>query len=382
MSEFEFRLGGETLVSGPGSLSWLNKLKGKRASIFTTRFMIRNGTVDRIVEILRSKGFETELISEYQLNPSFSEALALGKDLQKFNPDWIIAIGGGTVMDLAKLAWVLYEHPALDELEKLRAAMDNLDMSRGSKFLCIPTTSGSASEVSKSSVITDDISGKKVPIRNLTMVPNLAILDPELTLSLPAALTAETGMDALAHNIESLVSPKATPISDAFAYHGSELIFKWLPEAYRNGENLEARENMLFSSTMGGLAFSSATLGLSHGIAHAIGAVLDVPHGLMNAILLPLVIRFNQKNPVAQHKYAQLAQRIGSEDLAQSVTDLREELNLPPRLMEVVEDETLFTSNFEMLLNESLKDGLTQMNCIIPNETQLARILNQAYFGA
>jgi alcohol dehydrogenase class IV len=381
MALASIRLGGENLIIGPDALSWLAQVKGRHAVIVSSRSIVQFGYYDQAVKLLNSAGLNVEGYFDYGLNPSFEEALKGAKFLINENPDLLIAIGGGTVMDIAKLMWVLYENVYIDTLDELRLGMDSLVLGKKAKFICIPTTSGSASEVSKSSVITDSISKKKVPIRNLAMVPTIAILDPKLTLSLPRKITAETGMDALAHHLESLVSIHANPISDALARSAAIDAIEWLPIAYEDGSNLIAREKMMFVSTMGGLAFSAASLGLSHGIAHAIGARLEISHGILNSILLPRIIRFNYENNQAFSKYLSVSRHFGSDDLSQIIIDLRKRIELPATIRQVVNDDQFFEDQLTAMIQDVGDDGLTKLNCVQPNSSQIKELLQAAYYG-
>lgn len=381
MALASIRLGGENLIIGPDALSWLAQVKGRHAVIVSSRSIVQFGYYDQAVKLLNSAGLSVKGYFDYGLNPSFEEALKGAKFLINENPDLLIAIGGGTVMDIAKLMWVLYENVYIDTLDELRLGMDSLVLGKKAKFICIPTTSGSASEVSKSSVITDSISKKKVPIRNLAMVPTIAILDPKLTLSLPRKITAETGMDALAHHLESLVSIHANPISDALARSAAIDAIEWLPIAYEDGSNLIAREKMMFVSTMGGLAFSAASLGLSHGIAHAIGARLEISHGILNSILLPRIIRFNYENNQAFSKYLSVSRHFGSDDLSQIIIDLRKRIELPATIRQVVNDDQFFEDQLTAMIQDVGDDGLTKLNCVQPNSSQIKELLQAAYYG-
>jgi len=376
------RLGGESLVIGRGSISWLAQVKGRQAVVVASRSMQRNGYYEKAVSLLEAAGLKTKGYFNYGLNPTFDEALHGAKFLKEISPDWVIAIGGGTVMDLAKLMWVLYENVSIGSIEALQAEMDGLEMGKKAKFVCIPSTSGSASEVSKSSVITNNENKRKVPIRNLGMVPTYAILDPEITLSLPKSITAETGMDALTHHLESLVSNNANPISDAIASSGAVDAIKWLPIAFNDGSNIEAREKMMFCSTMGGLAFSSSSLGLAHGVAHAIGARLNVPHGLLNAILLPRVIRINTANEKARSKYLSVAQHFGQDDLSQIIIRLRDLLGLPSVMQEIINNDGFFEDNLSTMVQDVLDDGLTKLNCVQPSRSQILDLLKDVYYGS
>jgi len=375
------RLGGENLIIGRDSLAWLARIKGEHGVLVASRSIVRNGYYDKAVNFLHLAGLTAEGYFDYGLNPTFEEALSGANFLKKSNPDWIIAIGGGTVMDLAKLMWALYENVSISSLDELKSRMDSLVLGKKARFVCIPTTSGSGSEVSKSSVITDRVTQKKVPIRNLSMVPTMALLDPKLTLSLPKGITAETGMDALTHHLESLVSIHANPISDSLAKYGAIDAIKWLPIAYDDTSSIEAREKMMFVSTMGGLAFSASSLGLAHGVAHAVGARLNISHGLLNAVLLPLVIEFNSTNDIARAKYLSIANHFGSEDLAQIIRNLRHQLELPTAMRDVINNDAFFEDQLPVMIRDIADDGLTKLNCVQPLDSEIETILRNVYYG-
>ena len=381
MSYETIRFGGEKLIIGRDSISSLAKLNGIRAVIFSARSMVKTGVFDRCVKLLQSAGLSTQGYFNYSLNPTFEEALEGANFLKLTKPDLILSLGGGTVMDLGKLMWVLYENDFISTLAELLAKMDELVLGEKAKFICIPTTSGSGSEVSKSSVITDSTTRIKVPIRNLDMVPSIAILDPLLTISLPKEITAETGMDALTHHLESFVSIKANPITNAVAKAGAIDAIEWLPIAYKDGSNVDAREKMMFCSTMGAFAFSSASLGLSHGMAHAIGARLNISHSLFNAILLPLIIRFNSDNATAREKYFSIAKHFDEEDLVDIIISLRDLLCLPKTIKEVINNDQSFMEQMPGMIVDVANDGLTKLNCIQPTNLQIENLLMRAYFG-
>lgn len=245
-------------------------------------------------------------------------------------------------------------------------------------MVCIPTTAGTASEVSRSIVITEG--GIKYGIGNMEMVPDIAILDPVVTRSLPPRLTAETGMDAMCHAVEAFVSTRANYLSDILAKQAVRDIYTYLPLAYKEGGNLEYREMMLNASMIAGLAFTNVSLGITHSFAHAIGSVFKLPHGLANAVLLPYVVAFNEKSETAKERYRVLAEGIAESDFVQALLSLNEKLHLPLSLQELLGEEEIH-EKMDMIIELAAKDGCTKTNPVIPDEEGFRGIILDAFYG-
>jgi alcohol dehydrogenase class IV/tryptophan synthase alpha subunit len=376
------KLGGEQLVLGKGCLNHLATLKGRRAFlVIGGGSMERAGIVYKVKSYLAQAGMESTLFKGVESDPSFATVQRGAAEMTTYGPDWIVAIGGGSAMDAAKAMWVLYEHPELTKLEQLMAPNIIPRLRTKAKFVCIPSTAGSASEVSRSIVISDE-KGIKRGIGDMEMMPDIAICDAEVTLSAPPKLTAETGMDALTHVIEAWVSRRPNYISDALARQAAVDIFKWLPVAYEKGDNLEAREFMLNASTSAGLAFTNSSLGIVHSMAHVLGSYFSMSHGLADAIVLPYVIEFNKKNPQAKARYQDIARQLGGEDLGVLVIEMQKKLGIETCFAPIISDRENYFSLIPQMAREAILDGCTRTNPLVPTAAQFEELFKQVYLGA
>ncbi len=322
----------EKIYFEAGSIQYLEKMPDiERAFIVTDESMIKLGYVDKILYHLRNRQHyvHSEIFSEVESDPSFETIKKGVKAMQNFNPDVIIAIGGGSPIDAAKGMWLFYEHPDAD-VEGLKLKFMDIrkrtykfpKLGTKCKMVAIPTTSGTGSEVTSFAVITDKEKNKKYPLADYELTPDVAIVDPNLVMSLPKSITADTGMDVLTHAIEAYVSNMASDYTDGLAEKAVELVFEYLERAYNNGNDKLAREKMHNASTIAGMAFTNAFLGINHSLAHKIGGEFHLPHGRINAILLPYVIKYNSSKPskfvsfpkyeyfIADEKYYQLAKKL------------------------------------------------------------------------
>lgn len=347
---------------GQGSLAYLETLKNSRVFIVTDPFMVKSGMINKITEYLSSNQYE--VFSDIVPDPPMELVVKGVKAVTSFKPEVIIALGGGSAIDAAK---------AIMDFSK------KLGDLREMQFIAIPTTSGTGSEVTSFSVITDEVKHIKYPLVSDEFLPDVAILEPELVKSVPSSIVADTGMDVLTHAIEAYVSTSATDFSDALAEKAVELVFEYLLRSYRSSEDIEAKEKMHNASCLAGLAFNLASLGINHAIAHNIGGKLHIPHGRTNAILLPYVIEFNSEiegfNPnkysIAAKKYAQLAKLIGIEgsttrmlvkNFIHAITKLQHEMKMPTRLQEC----KVSLEDINKLKQEIAKGALEDA-CIITN---------------
>ena len=330
------------IIWGWGSLSYLSTLKGKRALITTTRGKLRElGFVDKVKEYL-SKGFEkVEVFEGIEPNPKVSSVMKLYKFIKEYKPDTIIALGGGSVIDATKAACILYEKPSLTLEEVIKDSSLVPRIGTKVKLIAVPSTSGSGSEVSRGCVITDDKTNIKYAIVSINLVPSLAILDPELPLHMPKNLTADSGIDALSHAIESYTSIKANDFTKPLSLNAIILIWNYLRRAYGNPNDREAREKMHYAQCMAALAFTNAGTGAIHAISHVISMYLGLSHGRTNAILMPYVVFYNaQTNP---EPYVDIAYSLGYEtseddvayELAYALLDYNRKLDLPESFSEV-----------------------------------------------
>ena len=367
---------------GKDTLPYLRTLKGHRAVIVMRgdRFA-RNGILDIVGGHLAAAGIEWTVFDGVEPDPRFSCVKNGAEVMNTFRPDLIIALGGGSAMDAAKAMWVFYEHPELKELADILPPNKIPPLRRKARMACIPSTAGSASEVSRSIVITDDATGIKHGIGDMEMVPDIAICDPSVTVTMSPQVTADSGMDALTHATEAYVSTRANYVSDILALAATRDIVAYLPKAYDDGANLDYRERMLNASMVAGLAFTNVSLGIVHSMAHSMGSLFGIAHGLANAVLLPYVVRFNSAEAVARDRYAYLGNIIGVEDFAIGLETLRTRLGIPPSFRPLIPDEKAFLANLPELVALAQVDGCTKTNPIIPTADQFRELYTAAYFG-
>ena len=374
------RLGGDQMIFGEGCLAHLKTLDGKRAFIVTAgRSMVEGGALARVRGLLEEGGMAVDVMTGVEPDPGFETVMRGAKKMQEFQPDWIVALGGGSAMDAAKAMWVYYEHPELTKLSDLLPPKKIPKLRGRARMVCIPSTAGTASEVSRSIVITDNETHIKHGIGDMEMMPDVAICDPEITATMPPKITADTGMDALTHALEALVSTRAHFLSDILTRAAVRDIMKYLPLAYRDGKNLAYREKMLNASTVAGMAFTNVSLGIVHSMAHTLGSVFSLPHGLSNAVLLPYVMQFNAQNAEAAARYQSMADELGEADLILAVRELRRAVGIPDKLHELVPDRAAFTEKLHEMAEMALADGCTKTNPIIPTVLQLEELYMEAY---
>ncbi len=402
----------EKIYFEAGSIGYLEKMPEiTRAFIVTDESMVKLGYIDKILYHLRKRHdyVHSEIFSEVESDPSF-ETIEKGlKMMNEFKPDVIIAVGGGSPIDAAKGMWLFYEHPDAD-VEGLKLKFMDIrkrtykfpKLGTKAKMVAIPTTSGTGSEVTSFAVLTDKKLNKKYPLADYELTPDVAIVDPDLVMSLPKRITADTGMDVLTHAIESYVSNMASDYTDGLAEKALELVFKNIREAYNHGDNKTAREHMHNASTIAGMAFTNAFLGINHSLAHKIGAEFHLAHGRINAILLPYVIRYNSQMPtkfvsfpkyeyfIADKKYADLARKMnfpaftneeGVWSLIHEIQKLNEDLGIEKSFKEAGVDEQEFLSKVDILADRAFEDQCTTANPRVPLVSELKQILIDSYYG-
>ena len=375
------KLAGSQLLFGDGCLAHLKTLPYHRAMIVMGGSSMRkNGILQTVQDYLAEAGAITEVFEGVEPDPSLATVLKGKAAMVRFQPDLIVALGGGSAMDAAKMMWVFYEAPELKNMQDVLNANPFPTLRRKAHLCCIPSTAGTASEVSRSVVITEN--GLKHGVGNMEMMPDIAVCDPRVTVSMPKAITAETGMDALTHALEALVSQRANYVSDVLAKKAAFDIFTTLPTAYADGSDITARETMLNASMIAGMAFTNVSLGIVHSLAHAIGGMFHVAHGLADAVLLPYIIRFNaRQNDAARERYSAMAHKLGVTDLAQSIADLNAHLGIPEAFYQLIPDADAFAAQTPQLAKLALADGCTKTNPVIPTIPQLETLLAQAYAG-
>lgn len=377
------KLGGEQLMFGQGVLEHLNTLDGKKAVIVTSGdHLYTSGHMAKIQGYLKEAGIESMVIDDIEPDPSFETIYKGAMKMMEYNPDWIVGVGGGSAMDAAKAMWVIYEYPEIDTIDKFEEKHNNMPPLRNkAKMIAIPTTSGTASEVSRSVVITNTATHKKTGASDMKMIPDVVLLEPDITASMPAKLTAATGMDALTHAIEAFTSSRANMITDILAEKAVIMIMDNLVTAYNTGNDLAARENMLVASCIAGMAFTNVSLGIVHSIAHTVGGLFGIPHGLADAIVLPYVIEFNMASEDASNRYAILAEKLGKSSLLDAVKEINDQLDIPTSLQSVIGDDSSFEEKLTDIANLSIADGCTKTNPIIPDVEDMKALLTKIYYG-
>lgn len=366
---------------GDGALEKLADLKGTKAAIVTGGHSMKKfGFLDKAADILKKGGIESIIIDGVEPNPSVATVKRGAKAMEEFGPDWIIAIGGGSAIDAAKVMWCFYEHPELT-FEEIVPVGSMPALRNKAKFVAIPSTSGTASEITAFSVITDPENHIKYPIVSGEMVPDVAILDPELPSKMPPHITANTGMDVMCHALEAVASTAATPFTDPYAIQAIKLVADNLTNAYNDGTNMEARLNMHEASALAGMAFTNASLGLVHSLAHKIGGEFGVTHGLANAILLPYVIEYNRQ---FTDKYNFVEKLLGIDSLSETVKTMNAKMNIPTCFKDCKEVE--FTEEkFEAVLDRMSKnafdDPCTLTNPGTPDVEAVKMLYKSAFYG-
>ncbi|PLR78548.1 bifunctional acetaldehyde-CoA/alcohol dehydrogenase [Bacillus sp. V3-13] len=394
------------------STQYLAKMPNiSRALIVTDPGMVKLGYVDKVLYYLRKRPdyVHCEIFSDVEPDPSIETVMKGAEMMKSFEPDVIIALGGGSAMDAAKGMWLFYEHPETDFAGLKQKFMDIRkriykypNLGGKAQFVAIPTTSGTGSEVTSFSVITDKENNIKYPLADYELTPDVAIIDPQFVMTVPKHITADTGMDVLTHAIEAYVSNMANDYTDGLAMKAIQLVFEYLPTAYRNGNNELAREKMHNASTIAGMAFANAFLGINHSLAHKLGAEFEIAHGRANAILMPHVIRYNAAKPkkftafpkyehfIADKRYAEIAKTLGLpartteegvESLVQAIIKLAKELEIPMSIEANGVSKEVFEKKVDELADRAFEDQCTTANPKLPLVTELAEVYRQAFKG-
>ena len=379
------------LYYGKGSLDVLKTIKGKKAIVVVGGgSMKRFGFLDKVCNNLKEAGMEVRLFEGVEPDPSVETVMKGAAAMREFEPDWIVSIGGGSPIDAAKAMWVFYEYPNTT-FEEIIQPFSFPELRQKAKFLAIPSTSGTATEVTAFSVITDYAKGIKYPLADFNITPDVAVVDPELAETMPKTLTAHTGMDALTHAIEAYVSTMNGPFTDPLALRAIEMVFENLPASY-NGD-MDAREQMHYAQCLAGMAFSNALLGIVHSMAHKTGAAFStghIPHGCANAIYLPYVIQYNAKDATAKKRYADIARFVklpGSTDdelvkaLCDKIDAYNVELGIPKTLREFGIEEKEFNEKIAKIAELAVGDACTGSNPRAITPVEMEKLFRYIYDG-
>ncbi len=381
------------LYHGKGSLDELKNLKGKKAIVVVGGgSMKRFGFLDKAVNNLKEAGMEVRLFENVEPDPSVETVMKGAAAMREFEPDWIVAMGGGSPIDAAKAMWAFYEYPETS-FEDLITPFSFPTLRQKARFCAIPSTSGTATEVTAFSVITDYQKGIKYPLADFNITPDVAIVDPDLAETMPKKLTAHTGMDAMTHAIEAYVSTLHCDYTDPLALHAIQMIHRDLKKSYDG--DMEARDNMHNAQCLAGMAFSNALLGIVHSMAHKTGAAYSgghIVHGCANAMYLPKVIKYNAKNPEAAERYAQIAKFIGLEGqsngelvdaLIKELRAMNKSLDIPDGIKDYeggIIDEKEFLEKLPEVAKNAIGDACTGSNPRQPSQEEMEKLLKCCFY--
>jgi acetaldehyde dehydrogenase/alcohol dehydrogenase len=383
----------------------------KRAFIVTDKFLFDSGYSEKVTSILENMGIDTEVFFDVEPDPSLNTVNKGVNIMNTFQPDVIIALGGGSPMDAAKIMWLMYEHPevkfeglALRFMDIRKRVYKFPELGKKASMVAIPTTSGTGSEVTPFAVVTDNKTGIKYPIADYELTPNMAIIDPELVMSMPKSLTANSGIDALVHAIEAYVSVFASEYTNGLSLEAIRLIFKYLKRSYDNGaEDQKAREKIHQASTMAGMAFANAFLGICHSMAHKLGSAFHIPHGLANALLINEVIKYNSsdnpikqtafpqyKYPLAKSRYAKIADHLKLpgkndeekiENLINEIEKLKKDIGIPKSIEKAGVDKKDFYAKLDEMSENAFDDQCTSTNPRYPLISEIKDIYIKSFEG-
>lgn len=374
------------VVFGAGTLEYLKQVLGTKAFICIGKNSMRaTGVVEKVLGYLKESHIECAVFDGVEGDPSVETVYRGAEKMREFAPDLIIGLGGCSAIDAAKAMWVFYEYPD-KKFEDIKGPFSIPPLRNKARFVAIPSTSGTGTEVTCVAVITEP-GGIKHPLASYEITPDIAILDPEICVSMPPNVTADTGVDALSHSLEAYVSTMANEYTDILALESIKMIFEWLPKAFKNGSDITARTKMHIAQNFAGMSFSNAILGIDHSLSHKISTV-KTTHGRCNTILMPAVIQYNSK--VAGSRYAQIAKYLGLDgnndkdliaSLIKAIKELNASLGIQTTLNELGMDEKSFLENVEFYAKAALADPCTGTNPRKPTVDELVEVYKAGFYG-
>ncbi len=377
------------IIFGEDALSELERINGSKAFIVTDKVINSLGLAEKVCRLFTERQWEAAIWDGVEPDPKVSTVKAAAEAIKRFGADWIIAVGGGSVMDTAKAAWILYEKPDV-ELHAL-TPFDELGLRTKAKLVCIPTTTGTGSEATKAIVIREDETGRKFATINPELTPDIAILDPEFVVGLPKNLTAYTGMDALTHAVEGFVSVWKNDFSDGCSLQAVKMIFEWLPKSLEDLSDLEAREKMLIAACLAGMSFGNSQAALAHSLGHSMGSVLRTHHGMSVGMALPYTIEFNCiDNEDAAKQYSQLARMVGvsgrnpkdtSMLFAQAIKEFMKKIGSPISFKEAGIKKKDFNAALENMVDFAMMDTSLTMNPRNIDSEEIRKMYKYMYDG-
>jgi alcohol dehydrogenase class IV len=376
------------IVFGEEALGYLERLEGKRAFIVTDPVVSKLGHAGRVKAALEAAGFEVAIFDRVEPDPSLETVRAGAAAMTEFQPDWIVGLGGGSSLDAAKGMWVLYERPDIDP-EGINP-IEVLHLRRKARLVAIPTTSGTGSEATWAIVLTNVAERRKIGLGSREAMPDMAILDPSFVMSLPPRVTADTGMDALTHAVEGYSCQWHNDISDGLCLKAAQMVFEYLPRAYKNGNDAEARLKMHVAAGIAGLGFGNAMASLAHGMGHSLGGVFHVPHGRGVSLFLPYTIEFCANGDPGSTRYGEIARFLAlpcaSEEeaaasLASAIRKLQESLGQPHTVAACGISRGDFDKDLGLLVSNAGNDNQTVTSTRIPDDAEMRRLFEYAYEG-
>jgi alcohol dehydrogenase class IV len=376
------------IAFGEEALSYLERLEGTRAFIVTDEVIVRLGHAARVEQLLRGAGFQVATYDKVEPNPSLETVRAGAAAMTEFQPDWIVGVGGGSVIDAAKGMWILYERPDMDP-EGINP-IEVLHLRRKARLVAIPTTSGTGSDATWAVVLTNVAERRKLGLGSREALPDIAIVDPSFVMAMPPRLTADTGMDALTHAVEGYTCSFRNDFSDGLCLKAAELVFQFLPRAYADGRDAEARTKMHCAASIAGLGFGNSMASLAHGLGHSLGAVFHVAHGLAVGLFLPYVIEFCVRGEPGTTRYGELARHLGlpgttepdaASGLAEAIRALQRKLDEPTTLAGCGIAESDLEAQMRLLVSNCGNDSSTVTSTRIPDDLETQRLYEYAYEG-
>jgi len=374
------------IIFGEGALDHLAQIQGNRALIVTDANIIALGFVDPVRAKLAEAGIESAVFDAVEPNPSLETVRLGAQQAQAYAPDWIVGLGGGSCLDAAKSIWIQYERPDLEPDDV--APIGRLGLRQKARLIAIPTTSGTGAEVTWPIVLTDHAEHRKVTVGHAENIPDLAIVDPTFVLHLPPQITADTGMDVLTHAIEGYTSAWHNDFSDGLCLKAIQLVFDYLPRAYLDGDD-QAREKMHNAATIAGLGFGNSMAAMAHGLGHAMGAILSLPHGRAVGLALPYTIEFTVRGYLPT-RYAEIARFLGlaagdepagAASLAAAIRDLASRIDQPASLRQAGISPETFEANLDRLIENAFNDSAMTVAARFPEEEELEQVLRCLYDG-
>jgi len=383
------------IVFGEDALLELEQIRGQRAFIVTDANVARLGFVKRVQAHLEAAGIQSAVFSEVEPDPSVHTALRCARAMIEYEPDWIVGLGGGSSLDTAKAAWLLYERPDMDPADI--NPFEDFGLRAKARLIAISTTSGTGAEVTFGTVLTDTVEGRKLGLGAYELIPDIAIVDPSFVMGLPPHITADTGLDVLTHAVEGYTSTNRNDFTDGLCLKAIQLVFTYLPRAYADGSDAEAREHMHNAAAIAGLGFGNSMTMLAHALGHSLGAVLHVPHGRAVGLFLPYTIEFTANG--GDSRYADIAYALrlpglrvslsrtphdeaeGTASLARAIRDLQGQLRLPTAMRDAGIDAQVFAEALPRLVANAESDTSLVTGPRVPSSAELERLFRYAYEG-